>query len=192
MSFFDKDEIAKLTAERQREEDEAARAAQKKKAAEDEAKALALREAGALLPHVLEALDEFPGLAEQLGKKPWTCSVYVDALFGQKTKYGRKKVETDVALWHLFSGRWPSGYGTVAIDSRGRTFLEELDERTKETYIAYDRYEVSRETAAGVIAASIRNGFYDKNKAFPKGSLLDAARAKQAVQDAFMEILKTK
>ena len=192
MSFFDKDEIAKIAAERQQEEVAARKAAQEKKVAEEAAKDLANREMAALMPFVREALEEFVGLAKQLGTKSSPCKVYVDALFGEKTKYGRKKVEADVALWHLFSGRWANGHGTVAIDGRGRTFVEELDERTKDSYITYDRYEVPREMAAEVIAESIRTAYCKKTREYREGCLLEAQRAEEAVRNAFMEILKKK
>ena len=192
MSFFDTGEIARLKAERQQEEAEAAGTAQQKKAAEDAAKNLASREVATLLPFVSGALDEFVGLAKQLGTKSSACKVYVDALFGEKTKYGRKKAETDVALWHLFSGRWPNGRGTVAIDERGRTFIEELDERTKDTYITYNRYEVPREMAAEVIAESIRTDYLKKNREYREGDLLETKRAEETVRNAFMEVLKKK
>ena len=192
MSLFDTDEIAKLKAEREKEESEAAKAAQEMKAAEDAAKDLANREVAALLPFVSEALDEFVGLAKQLGTKSSACKVYVDAFFGEKTKYGRKKAESDVALWHLFSGHWPNGRGTVAIDERGRTFIEELDERTKDTYITYNRYEVPREMAAEVIAESIRSSYCKKSREYCEGDLLEEQRAQTAVRDAFMDVLKKK
>ena len=189
MSFFNKDEIARMADERRQEEEAAAQAARDKQAREAEEKALAEREVAVLLPFVREALAEFVPTAKQLGTKSFTSAVFVKTPLGAKTKYGRQQIKFDVRLWSPCYESWSNNTGSIYIDERGRTYFGDSTVN-RSHYRTTAIFQIPRDDAADKIARTVRSGFYYSRKEYPKGSLLDAGCAKEVVQEAFMEALK--